>query len=135
MWQGGAPIGDNESWRPIAGQAAGGVCTSRPASIRAGIGPTELGAEAGCPRGKSGKQKAVLAVARRLALLMVALWRGEEEHIPLRNATAARELEGEACDGPQGNGEGNGGGSCSIPETIMVDKVGQGKVRRKRKRR
>ena len=39
--------------------------------------------------GKNAKKRAVTAVARKLAVLMLALWVKDEDYVPLRNETAA----------------------------------------------
>jgi hypothetical protein len=57
-----------------------------PGSLWLGLGPETPRREDSRPRGKNAKKRAVVAVARKLAVLLHSLWISGEVYEPLRNA-------------------------------------------------
>ena len=64
---------------------AGAGCAPYSGTVWSRQRSTRVGTEAGGERGKNGKKRAVIAMARKLAVLLHRLWVSGEAYEPLRN--------------------------------------------------
>ena len=79
-----AAVGHYQSWRPVDAPARHAECAVHPGSLWAGLGLAPLGSRPGESRRKNAKKRAVVAVARKLVVLMHRLWITQEVYDPMR---------------------------------------------------
>ena len=84
-----AATADHQGRGPVSAEAAGAGGALHSGAARTGHGSEAVGAEAGARGGKNAKKRAMVAVARKLAVLLHRLWVTGEVYEPLRNSQAS----------------------------------------------
>ena len=79
-----AAVGHYQSWRPVDPPARYAEGTVHLGSLWPGLGVAPLGTHPGEPGGKNAKKRAVVAVARKLVVLMHRIWITQEVYDPMR---------------------------------------------------
>lgn len=71
-----------KSWQRLFGKLTDRVCKPYTPATRKGLIPSPVGASSGSSRRKQATNRAVVAVARNLAVLLHRIWTTQENYIP-----------------------------------------------------
>ncbi|MCU1337750.1 MAG: transposase family protein [Bryobacterales bacterium] len=89
LWGEPAAVADHQGRRPISAQTSGAGSALHFGLAWTGHGSAALGIRLAARGGKNAKKRAVVAVARKLSVLLHRLWVTGERYEPLRHARAA----------------------------------------------
>ena len=82
-------VQDHQNGQHLPAQLIGAVSTVHPGPLWSRLGAAPLGAEAGCQWWQTpGKKRAIVAVARKLAVTLLSMWRNRKKFEPFPQTVA-----------------------------------------------